>query len=156
MDITKQTLSGKTNGLDGLTITLKGAGTYNRTFTKSTGNTVEYIGINSGRYTISESGNPANTSVKYHGVYNENQLLIGFKRTRQDNVPQIEKQDAKNPYRFHVAMEFVNPEKGSLMLTKADAENPEITLSGAAFEYSYLPFSGSDFEGSGKDSVVIR
>jgi len=156
VEITKQTLSGKTNGLDGLTITLKGAGTYNRTFTKSTGNTVEYIGINSGRYTISESGNPANTSVKYHGVYNENQLLIGFKRTRQDNVPQIEKQDAKNPYRFHVAMEFVNPEKGSLMLTKADAENPEITLSGAAFEYSYLPFSGSDFEGSGKDSVVIR
>ena len=156
VDITKRTLSGKTDGLNGLTITLKGAGTYNRTFTKNTGNTVEYIGINSGRYTITESGNPANTSVKYHGVYNENQLVIGFKRTKQNNVPQIEKQDAKKPYEFHVSMEFVNPEKGSLMLTKADAENPEMTLGGAAFRYSYLPFSGSDFEGSGKDSVVIR
>lgn len=64
VDITKRTLSGKTDGLNGLTITLKGAGTYNRTFPKDSGdsNIVEYIGINSGRYTITESGNPANTS----------------------------------------------------------------------------------------------
>ena len=44
-------------------------------------------------------------------------------------------------------MEFVNPEKGQPYVNQGGRRESEMTLGGAAFRYSYLPFSGSDFEG---------
>ena len=111
-----------------------------------------------GAYTITESGQPQNTSIQYFGVYNQNQLIIGFSRTKNGSTPQIQKRDKLKtyPYESQVSMELYNPQKGSLKLIKTDAEDPEIKLAGAEFKYSYLPFNANkgDIVGSKGEAYV--
>ncbi len=167
LEITKRVLAEKAGGkhvdLAGLTLTFKDGGTkYTRIFNKDSADetTVRIDNMAPGAYTITESGQPQNTSIQYFGVYNQNQLIIGFSRTKNGSTPQIQKRDKLKtyPYESQVSMELYNPQKGSLKLIKTDAEDPEVKLAGAEFKYSYLPFNANkgDIVGSKGEAYVVR
>lgn len=93
LEITKRVLAEKAGGkhvdLAGLTLTFKDGGTkYTRIFNKDSADetTVRIDNMAPGAYTITESGQPQNTSIQYFGVYNQNQLIIGFSRTKNGST----------------------------------------------------------------------
>lgn len=160
LEIRKHVLSGEAVNLDGLTLQLKAGNSsqYTRRYNADTkdGVTVTIDKINSGNYTITESGNSQNTSTQYAGVYNATSgIKIGFERNKLQGNPQIVKKDKTKAYEFKVEIDLKNPQKGGLKLIKTDAENPETKLAGAEFQYSYAPFEvkWGDFDGN-KQYVV--
>lgn len=165
LEISKHVLSGQKVDLEGLTLLLenktdKYTRTYNKDVVKDSinQNTVRIDHINPGEYTLTENGKPQNTSIQYFNVHNSTELSIGFKREKANSTPQIQKRDAIKNYEYvsQVELDLYNPQKGSLKLIKTDAENPELKLEAAKFQYSYLPFAADKGDFSRDKSYVVR
>ena len=152
--ITKETLSGTTVDVSGISFKLERGTKASRIETIEKGkSSVTFTNIDPGTYTITESGGNANVSVNYLSRFNNVSLTIGCVRAKNAGEVYLKKLDNSVPitsgkeYLAQITMK--NPQKSSLTLKKVDGEASEKTLSGAKFKYQRVDFRAEDFTTNG-------